>query len=118
MEPPANNYGPPAQRCDAAAERESVDELTPAVSGRWRVSTRGSQHVFDLDERTYRRSPLPGHGRFSYDECDVQLTRVERWPRVGSTFLIWVDDPEVPELLEHWHQSSEILRIVRAGPGE
>jgi hypothetical protein len=81
--------------------------------GRWLVSTRGSEHTFDLDAGTYLRSPRPGHGRFRYDGQAVALTRVERWPQVGGTFFIWVDDPQTPELVEHWHQSSTVLSITK-----
>jgi hypothetical protein len=77
------------------------------------VSTRGSQHTFDLDAGTYCRRPRPGHGHFPYDGDTVSLTRVERWPRIGGAFLIWVDDPRLPDLVEHWHQLSAILSITR-----
>lgn len=66
-----------------APARSDVEELAPNTRGRWLVTTRGSRHVFDLEARTYRRHPLPGHGRFPYDGQAVALTRVERWPRAG-----------------------------------
>ena len=42
---------------------ETVTELTPGMGGRWLVTTRGSQHVFDLNTMTYTRIPGAGQGR-------------------------------------------------------
>jgi hypothetical protein len=92
---------------------DSVDALGPESTGRWLVRSRGSEHLFDLDAGTYCRTPGPGHGRFRHDGHTVKLTNVVRWPRVGDTFLIWVDDHEHPNLLEHWHQCSTIASITR-----
>lgn len=89
-----------------------VTELGPASTGRWLVRSHGSEHLFDLDAGTYSRRPGPGRGRFRHDGHVVRLTRVERWPRVGESFLIWVDDHEYPNALEHWHQSSPIVSIT------
>jgi hypothetical protein len=39
---------------------------------------------------------------------------------VGGTFFIWVDDPQLADLVEHWHQSSTVIRITQlpdADPG-
>lgn len=95
------------------ATRSDVEELGPGMPVRWLVTTTGSYHLFDLDNRMYCREPQPGHGRFPYDGLAVALTRVERWPRIGGTFFIWVGDAEAPELVDHWHQSSTILSITR-----
>jgi hypothetical protein len=94
---------------------ESVDHLGPDSTGRWLVRSRGSEHLFDLDAGTYRRTPGPGRGRFPNDGHTVRLASVERWPRVGGTFLIWIDDREHPDVLEHWHQSSVVQSITRFG---
>lgn len=89
------------------------DELGPADTGRWLVFTKGSVHLWDLDQGTYQRLPGEGRSRFDYDEVVVHLTRVERWPSVGSTSFIWYDDPIHPHTLEQWRQSSTIRRIQR-----
>lgn len=91
----------------------TTQQLTPEDVGRWLVITQGSEHVFDLDRLTYQR--LPGHGRgaFSYDSAVLPLGRVDRWPAVGGTFLIWFDDPSRPDEVEHWRQSSTIRSIER-----
>ena len=100
----------PSGSGDAAAE---VVELGPDSGGRWLVRSRGSEHFFDLDAGTYRRLRGSGRGKFAHDGFTVRLGRVVRWPRVGDTFFIWVDDPELPDYVEHWHQSSTIRSITR-----
>jgi hypothetical protein len=117
--PVASAAGVPAPESGA---RSDVDQLGPGATGRWLVTTRGSLHTFDLDAGTYLRRPRPGHGRFIYDGQAAVLGRVERWPQVGATFFIWVDDPRISELVEHWHQSSTVISIIRlpddpAAPG-
>ena len=93
-----------------------MEELGPGSTGRWLVRFRGREHLFDLDARTYSRRPGAGHGRFRHDGHTVRLTRVERWPRVGEPFFIWVDDHEHPNALEHWHLSSPIVSITALLP--
>lgn len=95
-----------------SAADEEVVELGPESRGRWLVRSRGSEHVFDLDARTYQRRPGAGRGAFRNDGHTVRLGRVERWPRVGESFFIWVDDHQYPDSLEHWHKSSTIACIT------
>ncbi len=63
---------------------------------------------------TYMRLPGPESlsGAFSMDGERMRITRVARWPRVGSTSLIWYDDLADPQHLEHWRQSSKIVSIT------
>lgn len=91
---------------------DEVLALTPQHRGRWRVTSRGSSHVFDLVVGTYQRTAGPGRQQFPHDERPMTLTRVERWPTVGEVFFIWLDDPDQPDDLEHWRQSSTIRSIV------
>jgi hypothetical protein len=91
----------------------SVVELTPQHRGRWLVTTQRSAHLFDLDTRTYERVPGPDSKAFAHDQRLLRLSRVERWPVVAGTFFIWLDDPEEPEVIEHWRQSSWIRTICR-----
>jgi hypothetical protein len=91
---------------------DEVLELTPEDRGRWLVTSRGSSHVFAPDAGTYQRTPGPGRQGFAHDERLLHLTRVERWPSVGGTFFIWLEDPDLPDALEHWRQSSTIRGIV------
>jgi hypothetical protein len=97
---------------DGSGSSASVQGLGPGSTGRWLVRSRGSEHLFDLDAGTYSRRPGAGHGRFRHDGHVVRLTRVERWPKVGERFFIWVDDHEQPAAVEHWHQSSPIVSIT------
>lgn len=99
---------------DAGNDPEQVQELTSGCTGRWLVATRGSEHVFDLDAGTYRRTPRSGRGAFPYDGKTVVLNKIEVWPRVGCAFLIWFDDVDFPALLERWHRSSTVTAITRA----
>ena len=101
-------------------EQESVDELHPGMGGRWLVTTQGSTHVWDLDALTYVRLPGPESlaGAFDCDGEAVGLTRVDRWPKVGATSLLWFDDPDRPMDIERWRQSSKIVSIVGMAASE
>jgi hypothetical protein len=90
------------------------DALTEDDRGRWLVATRNTIHEFDLDTSTYLRTPVTSVNVFPYDGHLMKLTRVERWPRIGETFFIWLDDTERPDRLEHWRQSSRVRSITRA----
>jgi hypothetical protein len=103
----------PAAPAPASQPSEPADRLTARSTGRWLVRSQGSRHLIDLDAMTYQRLPGPGRARFAHDGHPVRLTRMNRWLRVGSTFLVWVDDPTRPDLLEHWHQSSTIVSITK-----
>lgn len=97
---------------------ETVDALTPGMTGRWLVTTQGSRHVWDLDAMTYQRIPGAGRGQFAYDLRVVKITRVERWPRVGDVFHVMYDDPREPTRWEQWRRSSAIRRIERIAEDE
>lgn len=120
MDAPDNLHAPPPgpslTPSYEGTEPPLVTELDETSTGRWIVTTRGSTHLFDLDARTYSRTPGTASLHTDHDGLTVPLTRVERWPRVGSSFFIWVDDHDFPAALEHWHQSSEIRSISSAPP--
>lgn len=90
-----------------------VNELGVESTGRWLVYTNNTCHVLDLDAQTYERHPGPASGRFAGDSAVVRLTRVETWPQVGSSMMLWFDDPDVPWAVEHWRVSSPVRRIVK-----
>lgn len=94
---------------------ETVDALTPEMGGRWLVTTQGSTHEWDLDAMTYMRIPGPASraGGFSYDEVRHHIARVGAWPSVGCVSLVFFDDPDIPEFVEQWRQSSTIVSIER-----
>jgi|GEM_PF-4061625 len=91
-----------------------VDALTLEMNGSWLVKTQSSEHMWNLDHMTYTR--LPGlrsrSGAFAFDHQPMAITRVDRWPRVGSTSLLWYDDPTDPDRTEQWRQSSRIVSIT------
>ncbi|MGL6236117.1 MAG: hypothetical protein ACRC20_12325 [Segniliparus sp.] len=95
-------------------KNETVEELTPGMTGRWLVTTQGSQHLWDLDRMLYTR--LPGEqslaGKFGLDGEAHPITRIGRHPRVGETSLVFFDDPSDPTKY-HWRQSSVIKKIER-----
>jgi hypothetical protein len=90
---------------------ENVEILDPTATGRWLIHSRDSVHVLDLDAWTYERRPGATSQRFAHDNTVVALTRVEVWPRVGGRMLVWFDDPDAPDLLEHFRLCSRIRAI-------
>jgi len=94
---------------------ETVTELGPGMGGRWLVTTRGSQHVWDLDRMTYTRIPGAGRGQFLGDGVPQRIWRIGTWPRVGSEFYLewdWTYDSVQTRL------SSTVQRIERLADGE
>lgn len=93
----------------------TVDELSPGMTGTWQVTTQGSYHTWNLDAMTYTRTPQlhSRSGAFEFDNQPMAITRVERWPRVGFTSLVWYADPTNPHPSEHWRRSSRIVTITR-----
>lgn len=100
------------------AASATVEELTADHRGRWRVQTAGSVHIFDLDRSTHVRHRGTSRAGFAHDGRVLRVTSWVRWPKVGGSFFIWLDDPDVPELVEHWRQSSEVVSIIQLGPDE
>jgi hypothetical protein len=94
-----------------------TNELTPEMTGRWLVRTQGSWHLWDLDAMTYMREPGPESksGSFAHDGKPMTITRVDFWPKVGATSLVFYDDPDDPTK-EQWRWSSTIRMISPAGP--
>jgi hypothetical protein len=92
--------------------QDTVTELTADIGGRWLVTTGGSEHIFDLDARTYTRLRGAGRGRFIGDSKPLRLYAVEQFPAVGEHFRIRLFDC-VPSGLILWRVSSPITRIER-----
>ena len=78
---------------DASGAADTVTELTPESTGRWVLTSRGSHHLIDLDQRTYERRPGPDSQDFPYDRMPMELLRIDAWPKVGERMLIWLQDP-------------------------
>jgi hypothetical protein len=94
---------------------EFVGELTPETRGSWLVSSEGTQHLWDLDTGVYARFPTSVSlaGEFDYDAELQRITRVEVWPQVGRSFVVFCDDPAFPDSIEQWRRSSWIKNIER-----
>lgn len=94
------------------SEGDEVSVLTRGMSGRWLVTTQGSQHVWDLDAMTYQRIPGRGSAQMAHDHQTHPIVRVEVRPIVGGYFRVWFTDPDDPGW-EQFRQSSTIRRIER-----
>jgi hypothetical protein len=93
--------------------RKETSMLDPASTGRWLVLSRGTVHVLDLGVGTYERRPGPTGQAFAYDNQPLPLTRIEVWPQVGGRMIVWFDDPDSSQALEHYRVCSRIRSIVR-----
>lgn len=96
-------------------ERETVQALNPGDTGRWLITTQGSQHVLDLDQGTYRRFAGSNRPVFDFDNQVHTFTALEQWPQVGQCMRVVYDDPHSP-LIEQWRRSSTIRRIEKLNP--
>lgn len=91
-----------------------VEQLVPGMKDRWLVASQSSFHLWDLDAMTYARIPGPASqsGSFGLDLRVLPITRVDCWPQVGSSSLVWFDDPTDPGRIEQWRRSSRIVSIT------
>lgn len=96
---------------------DAVTELTADMRGRWLVTTEGSEHIFDLDARTYTRLRGDGREKFIGDGAPMRLYSVVEFPKVGDHFRIELFDC-VPSGLILWRVSSPVARIERLDDGE
>ena len=81
------------------------------TGGRWLVTTLGSLHLFDLSAWPLVRYVRTGghcRSRFLLDGEAVVLTRIQWWPTVGLSFLVWVD---IDHRTDGWWRSSTVQRI-------
>ncbi|BBY99434.1 hypothetical protein [Mycolicibacterium fallax] len=94
---------------------ETVTELGPGMGGRWLVTTRGSQHIWDLDRMTYTRIPGAGRGQFIGDGQPQRIWNIGAWPKVGQSFYLewdWTYDAVQTRL------SSTVQKIERLADDE
>ena len=89
---------------------ETVQELTPDMGGRWLVTTQGSTHIWDLDSWTYERRPGAGRGNFGGDGVPQPIWCVKRFPRVGESFYVELDE-SLTQI--QFRISTEVRRIER-----
>ena len=89
----------------------NVNELTEEMTGSYLVTTQGSTHLWNLDEKYYVRNPgplsksrgIPGY----FNGREIRWVEVTRWPKVNDVFFTILNG-DVP-----WHQSSTIKSIER-----
>ena len=80
------------------------------MSGRWRVVTKRSVHVWDLDQGTYVRLPGASSSVFNWDGVEAPILAVRVWPAVGEQFFVFLQDPGDLHM-EQWRISSAVRRI-------
>ncbi len=97
---------------DDATDLEASAVLPGESSGVWLVTTRSSEHFFDLDRSMYLRRTVEGRD-FPHDRRWCRLTRVETPVQVGGRFFVWFDDPDTPDTVEHWRMSSTVRSVER-----
>lgn len=70
---------------------ETVTELTAESTGTWLVTTQGTRHLWNLDNLTYERFPAPDSltGRMLGDCAANPILKIEAYPLVGHSFLLW-----------------------------
>lgn len=91
-------------------EPEIVTELTEGMGGRWLVTTRDSQHVWDLDKLTYERRPGDNAARMVGDNAAHPITGIGRYPSVGRRSHVEFDPGG---LSIEWRVCGRIERIER-----
>ena len=94
---------------------ETVEVLTGTESGSWRVVTRDSSHLVDLDKRTVTR--IPGSEAKPTINDRTRPLRLIRECRVGSRGH-WLMEPDSTgsPVDYFWHVSSVIRRIELIPP--
>ncbi|TLP98616.1 hypothetical protein FEF26_04255 [Nesterenkonia salmonea] len=94
---------------------ETAQQITPEDTGRWLITSQGTQHIWDLDKMTYMRMPSAASksGSRVYDNMPMQITRVVWWTEVGDRAYLWFDDLEHPRFFERYRMSSVIRKIER-----
>lgn len=91
-------------------EPETVTELTEGMTGQWLVTSRDSQHVWDLDAMTYERRPGDNAARMPWDNAAHHITGIGRYPSVGGRSYVEFDPGG---LSIEWRVCGRIERIER-----
>lgn len=89
-----------------------ADKLDAEMTGKWKIVTQGSEHVWDLDEMTWVRSQKSGLNPMHYDGKAMELQQVVVWPEVGGCFLVWCREVR-HAVSPTWHRSSTIKSIEK-----
>ena len=89
-----------------------TQKLDADSTGKWRIVTQGSEHLWDLDERTWVRTQRSGLNRMSYDGKVRELHQIVVWPEVDGHFLVWCREHR-HAVSPTWHRSSTIKSIEK-----
>lgn len=98
-------------------EPEHLDELTAAERGFWRVATRDSQHLFDLDRQFVIRIPGP-NAEAGINDRLRPLRTIERCEVGKRGFWTMHTDSFSFEIDYYWHRTSRVHRIERISKRE
>jgi hypothetical protein len=86
-----------------------IKQIAAKAKGKYRITTQGSTHLWDMDEMTWVREQQDGLNVMGHDYQKVFIVHVIRMPAVNGTFEInWVDSPAGEWM---WHRSSLIKKI-------
>lgn len=91
---------------------DDVQELTGSETGRWRVFTRNSSHVFDLDAGTVTRIPGPKAWPGANDR-PRPIRSIESCKVGDRGYWTMQTDGWSPSIDYWWHLTSVIQKIVR-----
>ena len=91
---------------------EEVQELTGIESGRWRVFTQGSSHLFDFEAGTVTRIPGPTAWPGANDQ-PRPIRSIERCKVGERGYWTMKTDGWSPSVDYWWHSSSVIRKITR-----
>jgi hypothetical protein len=86
------------------------ERLSPSNRGRWRITTQGSEHVWDLDAMTATRHHVDGLNPFPIDDRTMHNVTVHRWPVVGDVFQI--EYTEQPQSMRTERLQSSTIRSI------
>ncbi|KQW06442.1 hypothetical protein ASC66_08115 [Leifsonia sp. Root4] len=91
-----------------------LDKLTETNGGRWRVRTRDSVHLFDLEAMTVTRVPGPSSEPSAYDAARPLLRIVECTAGEKGHWHTRADGTDAEHFDFIRHITSRILRICPA----
>lgn len=87
-----------------------MERLSESTTGKWRITTQGSVHEWDLDAMTWVRTQVDGLNPMSIDGKVLSLVEVLRWPEVGDVFMVLCTE-RPQQIRPDWHRSSLIRSI-------
>lgn len=93
-------------------EPDEVDHLTGTETGRWRVHTRDSIHLFDFEAQTVTRIPGPYAGP-TFNDRPRPLRSIDACTVGARGYWTMFTDGWSETIDFYWHDTSIIQRIER-----